>query len=221
MHFISIDTETGGLDPMHHDLLEIGMVNQKEDWRRIVLVRDDYILSSYAIQMHQILLKEIEGVKTLNTFAVGAQCFCPNDHTFFLNVDAGAEYMDHETLPAIFQRCLTQLSGVLSGKINVAGKNFSTFDLLFLEQEGLFDDAAEITFHRRILDPAILWAKPGDPELPDMKTCLLRADLEPHVAHSAVADALNVARLINAKFFPREPALSLQSDDSDDTPQQT
>ena len=78
----------------------------------------------------------------------------------------------------------------------MAGKNFATFDLLFLRQ--LPGWGTLLKAEPAVLDPAAFylnWHK--DSRLPTMLICQARAgDAEPHVAHEALADALEVVRLL-------------------------
>jgi DNA polymerase III epsilon subunit-like protein len=76
--------------------------------------------------------------------------------------------------------------------INVAGKNFAMFDRQFL----LANPHWSIKFTHRVLDPAILFWKPGDDKLPDMRTCLDRAGFTDRVTHNAVDDAILVVKLL-------------------------
>jgi len=80
---------------------------------------------------------------------------------------------------------------VNENKITPAGKNFASFDRSFLKLCG-FDKF----FHHRTLDPAPLFWRPEDEKLPDSKTCMERAGLDGSVAHTAVADAVAVVRMI-------------------------
>lgn len=216
MKFIAIDVETGGLDPQAHSLLEIGLVNQDEQWRRIVLVDEGYyLISAHAAYMHRALLKEIHDLLESDKWQQrdATTYYKPNPMTYFVDTTN-----DSVELAAVFDECLLELSGLSKGEINAAGKNFDTFDGPFLEAAGVFDPDCDspFSFHRRILDPAILWAVPGDEALPDLKTCLERAGLEAHVAHSGVADALNVVRLVQAAF--RLKVRSEPNQDLEDAP---
>jgi DNA polymerase III epsilon subunit-like protein len=82
--------------------------------------------------------------------------------------------------------------------INIAGKNFASFDLLFLRQDNSFD--YYIKYRHRFLDPAILYWRPGDDTLPDTETCMKRAGIEGKVAHDAIEDAIVVVKLIRNKL---------------------
>ncbi len=77
--------------------------------------------------------------------------------------------------------------------INVAGKNYNKFDDRFLQNTPFLH---LFKAHSRTLDPAILYAVPTDDKLPSLEECKRRAGLEPKVAHTALADALDVIELI-------------------------
>jgi oligoribonuclease len=80
--------------------------------------------------------------------------------------------------------------------ITLAGKNVGTFDLLFLRE--LPGWGTLVKAEPAVLDPAAFylnWHK--DSRLPSMLICQARyGDAEPHVAHEALADALEVVRLL-------------------------
>lgn len=83
--------------------------------------------------------------------------------------------------------------------INVAGKNFATFDKLFLEK--LPKWKKKIRFSQRIIDPGILyvdWNK--DERLPSLSECKKRAGLDSEVSHKAIEDAMDVVNLIEKKI---------------------
>ena len=82
-------------------------------------------------------------------------------------------------------------------KINAAGKNFASFDKIFLQMLPGWSSAIQI--RQRIIDPAVLfmdWQQ--DSALPNLNECIRRAELEGTVTHDAVQDALDVIRVIRA-----------------------
>lgn len=84
-------------------------------------------------------------------------------------------------------------------KINVAGKNFGTFDKLFLEKLPRWQQLIRIK--QRIIDPSILyvdWNK--DKELPGLQTCLSKAQIDHTVSHEALDDAIMVIKLLRKKY---------------------
>jgi oligoribonuclease len=83
--------------------------------------------------------------------------------------------------------------------INVAGKNFGTFDKVFLEQLPWYKKL--IKTRQRILDPAILlvdWK--SDDSLPNLKECKERAGVSGIVTHNALEDAWDVIEVLR-KFY--------------------
>jgi hypothetical protein len=83
--------------------------------------------------------------------------------------------------------------------INVAGKNFGTFDKLFLQQLPWWQKL--IRTRQRVLDPSILmvdWKK--DTSLPNLTTCKERAGIEGVVTHNALEDAWDVIEVLR-KFY--------------------
>jgi oligoribonuclease len=79
--------------------------------------------------------------------------------------------------------------------INVAGKNFGTFDKVFLERLPRWKQLIEV--RNRILDPAILfvdWTE--DRALPGLDLCKKRAQVPGSVTHNAVEDAIDVVAVL-------------------------
>ena len=83
--------------------------------------------------------------------------------------------------------------------LNVAGKNFGTFDKLFLQELPWWQKL--IRTRQRILDPAILctdWT--NDISLPSLTTCKERMKVEGIVTHNALEDAWDVIEILR-KFY--------------------
>jgi hypothetical protein len=79
--------------------------------------------------------------------------------------------------------------------INVAGKNFGTFDKPFLEK--LPSWGSHIRIRSRIIDPSVYfvdWKK--DDSLPSLNTCKQRAFIDGEVSHNALEDAIDVIKVI-------------------------
>ena len=80
-------------------------------------------------------------------------------------------------------------------RITVAGKNFATFDKLFLQK--LSGWSTSIQIRQRMIDPTILcmdWTK--DDGLPNLAECMKRAGVEGAVTHDALQDAIDVVRVM-------------------------
>lgn len=78
--------------------------------------------------------------------------------------------------------------------INVAGKNFGSFDLQFLNKIGF---GSEVVIKHRILDPSILFLTKDDCTLPNTEECKKRAKLKSTiVTHNALDDAFDVVEIL-------------------------
>ena len=83
--------------------------------------------------------------------------------------------------------------------LNVAGKNFGTFDKLFLQELPWWQKL--IRTRQRVLDPAILMVDwKNDTSLPNLTTCKERAGVEGIVTHNALEDAWDVIEVLR-KFY--------------------
>lgn len=83
--------------------------------------------------------------------------------------------------------------------INVAGKNFGTFDLQFLERLDGWDK--HINVRHSIIDPSILYWNHEDDTLPSMSECKKRAGFDEFIAHDAISDCFDVVKLIRNKLI--------------------
>ena len=84
-------------------------------------------------------------------------------------------------------------------KINVAGKNFASFDMLFLNN--IPGWLGFIDVRKRILDPAILYFDVNnDDVLPSLDVCKKRANTDGNVSHNALLDAWDVIQVLRNKL---------------------
>lgn len=192
MKYVSIDIETTGLDPNTHDILEIAAVldDLKNPWPI-----KDLPVFHYHVNKTTPYCVDVKAIKVHGR-----------------NILADISYKIENDSPYICypEEIFTRLSNFLyshgyedykeSFCLNVAGKNFSTFDLPFLQK---IDKKhwCNISFRSRVIDPAILYfdAKKDD-HLPNLETCLQRANIREKVSHNAVDDAIQVIKLIRHKF---------------------
>jgi hypothetical protein len=83
--------------------------------------------------------------------------------------------------------------------INVAGKNFSTFDKLFLEELPWWKKL--IRTRSRVIDPSVLFVDwSNDNALPSLTKCKERANIEGIVTHNALEDAWDVIELLRKHY---------------------
>lgn len=192
MRFLSIDLETTGLIPSEHQILQIGVVIG--DFRTVNL--DDLpawecLIAHEEIHGHPKALAMnaalIEKIANRNNY--------PND-LFFPTCEAAYR--------SLFGWLESHDWPIKAGKARgtVAGKNAGGFEMPFLyapQNDGeVWDELFQL--RHRVFDPGSLFFKHTDQELPDLKTCLKRAGVEKAVEHTAVADALDVIRLLRAHY---------------------
>lgn len=73
--------------------------------------------------------------------------------------------------------------------INVAGKNFGSCDLQFLNAKT--DLSKHVKIRHKFLDPAMLFIEKGDESLPGLSGCKERAGMSSHIAHDGLTDAFD------------------------------
>lgn len=186
--YISIDIETTGLDPDTCQIIEIGAVIEDwvtpiEDLKRFhcYVVYDRYVGEPYALSMHATIFRRIaERNRDINKDF----CFC-----------------QPEDVVIEFEDWLVDHGFDLKRAFTPAGKNFSGFDRQFLKRLPGFD---RIKMRHRAVDPGnLFWNPDTDTELPSSEACLKRAKIEGVVAHTALADALDVIREVRYWYDSR------------------
>lgn len=183
MRYISIDCETTGLDIDNCNIIEFGAVIEDTNdllaldklptFHRYLLPPEGtgrYTGEPYALSMHseifELIATKAEGINPLHL---------------------GSDFFNW-----LKEQGLVKKEG---DPITVAGKNFPSFDLQFLRKLRRF--SPPVRFNHRFIDPAMLYWQPlTDSRLPNMETCLERAEIEKPVLHTAVDDALLVIELI-------------------------
>lgn len=180
MKILYVDLETTGLNPLTCDILQIGLFVDDMDLDigcgfqfEILVKRDSYKGEPYALGMHGELFKRVaaEGIAPLEV---------------------------RENIAKWLRIC-----GFKEGDlITVGGKNVAGFDIPFLQAFYPYAGAfAPFKISARVVDPGMLYFNPRtDRAVPSMSTCCERAGLSAHVAHTALADAMQCAALVRAYF---------------------
>ena len=218
MKYVSIDIETSGLNHDMNHVLSIGAIiedtNNKLPYEELpkfnaIVLQNNIQGSPRAITMN----KEI--ISLMGEYLEGT-----DEVRGVLNNNSGYQFYEEENVIKEFYTFLwcngfsamDSLSTHVNGKLmpiidskakpitlNVAGKNFGTFDKLFLQELPWWQKL--IRTRQRILDPAILcvdWA--NDTSLPSLTTCKERMNVEGIVTHNALEDAWDVIELLR-KFY--------------------
>ena len=218
MIYVSIDIETSGLDPVKNSVLSIGAIiedtEKKLPWNEIpkfdaIVLQNEIVGSPRALTMNKKLIENIgdwlEG-DTMKKAELSVQTqseFWEKEdvvkafYTFlwnngFSSLDSPSMHVDGKLKPIIDSRTKPIT-------INVAGKNFGTFDKLFLQELPWWQKL--IRTRQRVLDPAILYCEwKNDTALPSLTACKERAGIYGLVTHNALEDAWDVIEVLR-KFY--------------------
>lgn len=200
MRYVSIDLETLGTNPSYCDIIEFGAViddgktalDELQFFHRYILPPRRYGRARfyqgepYAMAMHAEKLYRIDAREEPYLYT-DPEDLAKEFWAFLVNNDFKEE--EDGSVKAV-----------------VAGKNFFGFDMRFLRQirrnsEGGCKFEDKVKFHHRAHDPAELYFDPKSDELPPgLDQCLARAGIQKSVEHSAVADALDVIRVLRYKW---------------------
>lgn len=171
MKYVSVDIETTGLDFKNHQIIEFGAVI------------DDFVTP----------LEELPTfTKVIYQFRViGSPEAIVMNHRIFKLMANGDDCVFIEHLAEVFGNWLKKYTARV---LPPAGKNYASFDERFLQKVPGWN---HLPLHRRSLDPGSMYFDPQkDVVVPEMQDCLGRAGLKPTALHEALADALDVVRLI-------------------------
>jgi oligoribonuclease len=223
MIYVSIDIETSGLDHEKHKVLSIGAIIEDTEKKlpyeecpkfNAIVLQNEITGSPRAITMNKEIISMIgdylEGDdETRQNFQTHS------DYSFYESDDVvkqfyywletnglgyglmnsghyGKTHQDGKWLPLI-----NSVTKPIT--LNVAGKNFGTFDKLFLQQLPWWQKL--IRTRQRVLDPAILMVDwNNDKSLPNLTTCKERAGVNGIVTHNALEDAWDVIEVLR-KFY--------------------
>ena len=186
LEWLSIDIETTGLVSTRHQMIEFGCVWDRggdgvASFRALVL-HPDYVMNPYCVTLHTGLFAEINALPDLELHVI-----CDDDVAYSIACSYGE-------LGALFRGWLLRSGWDAVARFNVTGKNYATFDAAWVAP--MLEDA-DVQVRSRVIDPAILYVRPGDNCLPDLDTCMQRAGLIIEgKRHTAVYDALCVSRLL-------------------------
>lgn len=226
MKYLSIDIETTGLDPERDQILSIGIIvedtTKKLPFNEIpkfhcAIVHKEIRGGLFAINLNRDL------IQVINSWT----CAEDSDEQKAIEEDTGMIFLKEEEVTKHLFRflylhnmldktiyafesggCFKVINGVsypsitsrtAKSNLNVAGKNFGTFDKLFIEKLPWWDKLFKI--RQRIIDPAVLftdWTE--DESLPNLTVCKKRAKIGEIVTHDAIEDAWDVIELMRTQY---------------------
>ena len=176
MKYVSIDIETTGLNPEDCQVVEFAAVIDDLDNPGPVgdlKVFHRYINHGYLHGDWEAILMHKDKLDNIATYGIEPDALA-YEFRMFLNKNG------------------------LENTINVAGKNFNAFDKQFLVKLPGFREL--IPMRHRVIDPAVLYYEAGDTALPNLQTCLDRANIGRSVEHNAANDAIDVVLALRKKL---------------------
>lgn len=212
MIYVSIDIETTGLDPLSNNVLSIGAIIEDTSKKlpydecpkfNAIVLNKQLQGSPRAITMNKevisLMSEYLEGkdeVREILNSNSGYKFYEETEvikhfFTFLLDNDV----IDNEWTKDWKNGGRDINSNSRPVTINVAGKNFGTFDKLFLQELPWWQKL--IRTRQRVLDPAILcvnWNE--DSALPSLTQCKERTNVEGIVTHNALEDAWDVIQVL-------------------------
>jgi len=221
MKYVSIDIETTGLDTEKCQVLSIGAIIEDTEKQlsyedspkfNVIVLQRHIAGSPYAINMNKHIIEIMsqhldgkvvdppEGDTTeyytcleADEVAKAFFDFCwENGLGKELSMTDHVRVIDGKTYPAINGKTKPIV-------INVAGKNFKTFDNLFLNK--LLWWKKLIIARQRVIDPAPLYCDwLNDETLPSLTECKQRAGVKGIVTHNALEDAWDVIEVLRKKY---------------------
>lgn len=222
MKYISIDIETTGLDADFNQILSIGAIIEdaanplpydKCPKFHAAIVREQLTGSPFAINLNKSL---IESIAMWKEYPKQREAIEEETEMQFLYpdevVEAFYDFLYENGFVEFDPTDLNRRVKIKNGKtypmltsnmkpasITAAGKNFATFDKLFLEKLPRWKQC--IRLKQRVLDPSILfinWVE--DTDVPNLLTCKQRADISGEVTHNALEDAWDVIQVMRKKY---------------------
>lgn len=204
MKYASIDIETTGIDPDFNQILSIGIIledsNNPLPYEELpkfhcAIKRTEISGSIFAIDMNRDL------IETINSYMTAVDQDEKNDMVHF----TGMQFLDEDKVVMHIAQFMVDNSFIDSiannppYQIVCAGKNFGTFDKLFLQKLPGWKNIFSVS--QRVLDPGILYIDwKNDKTIPNMITCKQRGNVPGEVTHNALEDAWDVVQLLRNKY---------------------
>ena len=202
MRYLSIDSETTGLDENKHQMIEFAAIIEDSNnpksyadskkYRRVLLSSDgNYNFSSYAAKINAGLIQMISDFENGKAYPLSQD---ENLTQLVMSIDLFLQDFRVWLLANGFRE---NERGII--EVVVAAKNPS-FDRKFVYAIPDFESYG-IRFHHRLIDPTldfIDWSNDIVP--PSTEKCKERAGLPTEVKHEALADAWDVIQLLRTNY---------------------
>lgn len=225
MKYISIDVETTGLEKDRYQILSIGAIledtEKKLSFEEIpkfhaAILHNEITGSPYALNMNSKIIEAITHYQSAqdqdeknDLVQMTGMQFYHEDQV----VEGFYRWLYDNGMVDLDERILNgQMVRLENGKtypmltskikpvtINVAGKNFASFDKHFLERLPRWQQVIRI--RQRIIDPSVIFTNWNDDKaLPSLFECKQRAKIDGIVTHDALEDAWDVIQLLRTQY---------------------
>jgi len=225
MKYISIDLETTGLEKDRYQILSFGAIIEDTENKlplseipkfHAAILHSELTGSPFAFNMNKKIIEAIVQYQTAKD----------QDEKNDLVQMTGMHFYHEDEVVEGFYRWLydngmvevdpnflnQQIVRLENGKIypaitsktkpvtiNVAGKNFASFDKHFIERLPRWKQLIRI--RQRIIDPAVIFTDwKNDNALPSLDECKIRAKIQGEVTHDALEDAWDVIELLRTQY---------------------
>ena len=226
MKFISMDTETTGLNPDTCQLLSFGAIvedtekklpfNQIPKFHCAILRSERDILQGelFALNMNRNLIERITQYSIAKTQEEKDE-IVQKTGMIFLREEEVVKAFYHFLINAGVitpERDATKTVEIINGKtypmlttnmkpshLNVAGKNFHSGDQAYIERLPRWKQVFRI--RNRHIDPSVLFMDwKNDESMPNLSVCKERAKVDGIVTHDALEDAWDVIQLLRTQY---------------------
>lgn len=224
MIYLSIDVETTGLEKDSYQILSIGAIledtTKKLSFEEIpkfhaAILHNEITGSPFALNMNKKIIEAIVQYQTAED---------QDEKNDLVQMTGMQFYQEDQVVEGfyrwLFDNGLVDFNPLLSGQmvriengrsypaltskmkpvtLNVAGKNFASFDKHFLERLPRWKQVIRI--RQRIIDPSVMFTNWNeDKAIPSLYECKQRAKIEGIVTHDALEDAWDVIQLLRTQY---------------------
>ena len=224
MIYISVDVETTGLEKDRYQILSIGAIfedtTKKLSFEEIpkfhaAILHNEITGSPFAINMNSKIIEAVAQYQNAKN---------QDEKNDIVQMTGMQFYQEDQVVEGfyrwLFDNGLVDFDPLLAGQmvkiengksypaltskmkpvtINVAGKNFASFDKHFLERLPRWKQV--IRLRQRIIDPSVIFTNWNeDKSMPSLYECKQRAKIQGIVTHDALEDAWDVIQLLRTQY---------------------
>ena len=225
MKYISIDLETTGLEKDRYQILSFGAIIEDTENKlpfseipkfHAAILHNELTGSPFALNMNKKIIEAIVHYQTAEDQDEKNDLVQMTGMEFYYEdqvVERFYRWLYDNGMVEIDQNFLNQMvtrdengkiypmitSKTKPVTINVAGKNFASFDKHFIERLPRWKQLIRI--RQRIIDPAVIFTDwKNDDSLPSLNKCKERAKIQGEVTHDALEDAWDVIELLRTQY---------------------